>query len=555
MKKVFSFGELLLRISPEFNRQWIRKGITATYLGGAELNVVTALSKWNIPAKYLTALPDNDLSKEIIAELKEMDIDTSSIIVSGNKIGIYYLPQGADLKHAGVIYDRADSSFAVMKPGTINWDEVLKDCGWLHFSAISPALNNNAALLCKEALQAASSKGLTISVDLNYRNKLWQYGKQPKEVMTELISYCNIVMGNVWSAEKLLGIECKLKESRGKSKEELIEAAGKSMKEIHLLYPKVTTIAYTFRLEDTYFSVLQHGKERIVSNEISLQNIIDKAGSGDCFMAGLIYGFSNQLPLQETINFASLAAAGKLMEKGDATNQTIYSVMNNLSAKMDVRENIIQKLKHQKLLPLYYHNDATVCIEIAKALYASGIRLIEFTNRGENALKNFMALVQSRNENMKDLLLAVGTIKTAEQANDFINAGAEFIISPVFDIEISNTANRKSILYIPGCMTPTEIHAAENAGHKIIKLFPGNLLTPSFVSSIKELFPLIDFMPTGGVEITKENLEEWFKAGVCAVGMGSKLISNKLLDAKDYKSIESATRRALEVIQSITKLQ
>jgi len=553
MKKVFSFGELLLRISPELNRQWIQDTKTAIYVGGAELNVASALSKWNIPAKYCTALPDNYLSKEIIGELQEKNIDTSSIILSGNKIGAYYLPQGADLKNTGVIYDRAHSSFAELKPGSINWDEALKDCGWFHFSAISPALNDHVAIVCKEALQAASAKGLTISVDLNFRAKLWQYRRQPKEVMSALLPYCNVVMGNIWSAEQLLGIECRLKESKGKSKEELIEAAGNSMKQLHLLYPKITTMAYTFRLEETYFGVLQHGKEMIISKEIPLQNIVDKAGSGDCFMAGLIYGLFNQHPLQETIDFASSAAAGKLMEKGDATNQTIQSVRNNSAGEMKNKENIVLRIKQQKLLPLFYHGDVTVCIEVMKALYAAGIRLVEFTNRGEAALQNFKALVAARNESMKDLLLAAGTIRTAKQANDFIDAGADFLISPVFDLEISNTANRNGTLLIPGCMTPTEIHAAENAGHKLIKLFPGNLLTPAFVNSIKKLFPAVDFIPTGGVEVKKENLEAWFAAGVCAVGMGSTLISKKLLDTKDYAAIESDTRRAFSLIHSETK--
>lgn len=215
-------------------------------------------------------------------------------------------------------------------------------------------------------------------------------------------------------------------------------------------------------------------------------------------------------------------------------------------------ENIIQQLKQQKMLPLFYHNDVTACIEVVKALYAAGIRLIEFTNRGEFALKNFIALNEARNANMKDLLLAVGTIRTAEQANEFTEAGADFLISPIFDLEVSQAANRNKTLLIPGCMTPTEIHVAENAGCKLVKLFPGNLLGPSFVRGIKELFPAVDFMPTGGVETNKENLDAWFASGVCAVGMGSKLISKKILNAKDYASIESETRRVMELIKTVT---
>jgi 2-dehydro-3-deoxyphosphogluconate aldolase/(4S)-4-hydroxy-2-oxoglutarate aldolase len=220
---------------------------------------------------------------------------------------------------------------------------------------------------------------------------------------------------------------------------------------------------------------------------------------------------------------------------------------------MDKNQSIILQLKKQKLLPLFYHSDTAVCLGVTKALYAAGIRAIEFTNRGEAALNNFNALVAERNNSMKDLLLAVGTIRTAAQANQFINAGADFLISPVFDAAVCDAAYLSKTLWIPGCMTPTEIHVAENAGCQLIKLFPGNVLGPAFVSGIKELFPAIDFMPTGGVEVNKENLQAWFNAGVCAVGMGSKLISKQLMETKDYTAIEKMTKEVLELIRTIKK--
>ncbi len=220
---------------------------------------------------------------------------------------------------------------------------------------------------------------------------------------------------------------------------------------------------------------------------------------------------------------------------------------------MNQNEIIIQRLKQQKLLPLFYHSDKTVCLGVMNALYASGIRIIEFTNRGDAALQNFKALVECRNQSMKDLLLAIGTIRTTEQAQSFIEAGADFLVSPVFDSAVCAVALSHKKLLMPGCMTPTEIHLAENAGCQLIKLFPGNLLGPSFVNAIKELFPAVDFIPTGGVEVSKENLEAWFASGVCAVGMGSKLISKKLMDAKDFAAIENETRSALQLIQNITQ--
>ncbi len=331
MKKVFCFGELLLRMSPELNRRWIRIAQIPVYIGGAELNVATALAKWHVPSKYGTALPDTYFSKEIRDELQLNNIDTSGIHFSGRRIGVYYLPQGADLKNAAVIYDRDHSSFSELEPGILNWDELLEDCGWFHFSAISPALNETIAAVCKEGLQAASAKGLTISVDLNYRAKLWQYGKSPVEVMPELVTYCNVVMGNIWAAEILLGLQSNIKESKGKSIETLIEGAGNSMKQMHLSYPNITTMAYTFRLEESYFAVLQHGAVMKVSKEYPLINLVDKAGSGDCFMGGLIYGLVNQHQPQDIINFAGAAAVGKMREKGDATNQTIDDVKKILA--------------------------------------------------------------------------------------------------------------------------------------------------------------------------------------------------------------------------------
>lgn len=326
MGKVCCFGELLLRISPELNGQWISHANAAIHIGGAELNVATALSNWHTDTRYITTLPDNYLSHEILANLKAKRIDTSATFFSGNRIGVYYLPQGEDLKHAGVIYDRAYSAFALLKPGIINWQEVLKDCSWFHFSAICPALNYEVTLVCKEALQAAKQLGLTVSVDLNYRAKLWQYGKQPAEVMRELLPYCDVVMGNMWSAQQLLGINCDLEHSDGADDESLIAAATKSLQLLHTAYPQVTTAAYTFRLHNRYFSILQQGKAVTHSKKYALQSITDKVGTGDCFMAGLIYGLVNKHPPQHIIDFASAAAVGKMNEKGDATMQTIEHV-------------------------------------------------------------------------------------------------------------------------------------------------------------------------------------------------------------------------------------
>jgi 2-dehydro-3-deoxyphosphogluconate aldolase / (4S)-4-hydroxy-2-oxoglutarate aldolase len=215
------------------------------------------------------------------------------------------------------------------------------------------------------------------------------------------------------------------------------------------------------------------------------------------------------------------------------------------------QEQTIGVITGQGILPLYFNPDETVSVQVLKAIYRAGIKAVEYTNRGEAALSNFKKMFQVRNEEMKDLLIGVGTIKSLDDAKSYINAGADFLVSPGYVPEVATYARDKNIFYAPGCMTPTEIIAAENAGVKFIKLFPGNLLGTEFLTTIKEIFPKLLFMPTGGVDTTKENIEGWYKAGVCAVGMGSKLISKKLMESKDYAAIEQSTMDVLQIIKAI----
>jgi 2-dehydro-3-deoxyphosphogluconate aldolase/(4S)-4-hydroxy-2-oxoglutarate aldolase len=220
---------------------------------------------------------------------------------------------------------------------------------------------------------------------------------------------------------------------------------------------------------------------------------------------------------------------------------------------MVTKEKVTEVILQQGILPLYFNADETVSVEVLRAIYRAGVKAVEYTNRGEAALKNFKKLVEVRNKEMPGMLLGVGTIKNLQQAESYVSAGADFLVSPGFIPEVVDYANSKNIFYAPGCMTPSEIIAAENKGIIFIKLFPGNLLGPEFVSSIKDIFPKLLFMPTGGVDTTKENIEGWFKSGVCAVGMGSKLISKKLMEQKDYATIEKLTKEVLDTIQSIKK--
>ena len=218
---------------------------------------------------------------------------------------------------------------------------------------------------------------------------------------------------------------------------------------------------------------------------------------------------------------------------------------------MSTIQNSIDVIIKQGMLPLYFNADESKSIALLKTLYNVGIRAVEYTSRGPEALSNFKKMIEVRNAEMPGMLLGIGTIKNLAQAETYYLAGADFFISPGFVPEIASFLIAKEVLYAPGCMTPTEIIAAENAGVKFIKLFPGNILGPDFMSGIRDVFPNLIFMPTGGVDTTRQSIETWFKAGVSAVGMGSKLISKEVMEYEAYETIEKETKRVLDLIATI----
>jgi 2-dehydro-3-deoxyphosphogluconate aldolase / (4S)-4-hydroxy-2-oxoglutarate aldolase len=216
-------------------------------------------------------------------------------------------------------------------------------------------------------------------------------------------------------------------------------------------------------------------------------------------------------------------------------------------------ETIIAQIIEQGVLPLYYHADEQTSIELLKALYTAGIRSVEYTNRGEAALSNFKVMKRLCDTEFTGMMLGVGTIKNGEMARRFMDAGADYIICPGLVESVAKTVSANNMLWIPGCMTPSEIIAAENLGAKLIKLFPGNILGMDFLKAIKDLFPGLLFMPTGGVENNKENIEGWFNAGVCAVGIGSKLISKEVMENKRYDWLISETQKLMSTTRDLKK--
>ncbi len=218
---------------------------------------------------------------------------------------------------------------------------------------------------------------------------------------------------------------------------------------------------------------------------------------------------------------------------------------------MQVSDSLITIIQQQGVLPLYYDDDKEISVEVLKALSRAGCIAVEYTNRGYYAYENFKAMKAFCQQYLPHMLLGIGTIKNQEEVKQFASAGADFIICPGVVPAVAEAAKEAGIPWIPGCLTPTEIILAEQCGAKLIKLFPGNLLGHSYVSSVKDIFPELKFIPTGGVEVTEENISSWFKEGVCAVGLGSKVISKELLKSGDYTTIEKKTKEALEMVRRL----
>ncbi|MRG47380.1 sugar kinase [Chitinophaga sp. SYP-B3965] len=314
---VITFGEILLRLSPEWTQHR-----AALFVGGAEANVAAALATWGNTVAYISKAPENGLSRQILEQLQTIGIQTDRMLWGGDRIGAYYLAQGSDLKHAEVVYDRKYSSFSEIKPGTVNWDALLGDAKWFHWSAISPALNPDAVIICKEVLEAATRKGMTISTDLNYRSKLWQYGQQPISVMPELTKYCHVIMGNIWAANMMLGTPLNQDAIAADTKEQYLQAAKDAAAAIVAQFPTCNRVAFTFRFSSApthnlYYAVYWKNGELFVSKQYETNEVVDRVGSGDSFMAGLIHANLNGYSDQETISYAAAAAYTKLFRTGD----------------------------------------------------------------------------------------------------------------------------------------------------------------------------------------------------------------------------------------------
>jgi Sugar kinases, ribokinase family len=319
---VLSFGELLLRLSSTGNSFLGPENQVAVFPGGSEANVAASLGQWGVPCGYMSRVPANELTAQALGRLQTLGVDVSPTLLEGDRIGLYFLLSANGLSKGEVVYDRKYSAFSQLNSGQVDWKKLLDRYTWFHWSALTPALNGELAAVCAEALEAARERGLTVSVDLNYRNKLWNYGKQPIEVMPALLQHCDVVMGNIWAANKMAGSTVLETLGRDTPPEVYFEHAKESARELFGLLPQCKHIAYTFRFMDAPTHNLLYGTYHtregdFISGINETNQVVDRIGSGDAFMAGLIYALADGRSGQEIIDTATAAGFKKLFVRGD----------------------------------------------------------------------------------------------------------------------------------------------------------------------------------------------------------------------------------------------
>lgn len=316
MGALVTFGEIMLRLkSPDHQRLLQEPRLEATF-GGGEANVAVSLALWNRPSRYVTVVPQNSLGDSALAELRRWGVDVSHVVRSAKgRMGLYFVEAGSNQRPSTVLYDRADSAIALADSGSIPWNQVFSDASWFHVTGITPALSPTAAALCLEAVEAASSAGVPVSIDLNYRKKLWNYGKKATEVMPDLVRHAQVLIANEEDLQLALGIQAPgVKVSSGVLDPQSYRDLTQRVK---MAYPQLRQVAVTLRESisadrNGWSAVLDGTQGFLVSRSYFLDDIVDRIGGGDAFAAGLIDGLSGPTPWDESAILEFAVAAGCL---------------------------------------------------------------------------------------------------------------------------------------------------------------------------------------------------------------------------------------------------
>lgn len=325
----------MLRLAtPDFQRFIQATEFEATY-GGGEANVAVSLANYGLSPQFVTRLPNNDIGKAALSTLRKYNVGTDHIAFGGDRLGIYFLETGAVSRGSKVVYDRANSALSEIKPGMIDWDKALDGAEWFHWTGITPAVSQGAADVCLEGVKAASKKGITVSCDLNYRKNLWKYGKQPSDIMPDLVAGCDVILGNEEDAEKVFNIHPEgVDVTQGNVEAEAYESVCTQLLD---RFPKASKAIITLRgslsaSHNTWSGVLYDGKKLYEAPTYQITHIVDRVGGGDSFMGGLIYGLlTYEDDLQKALNFAVAASCLKHTIHGDFNMVTVSEVEKLMS--------------------------------------------------------------------------------------------------------------------------------------------------------------------------------------------------------------------------------
>jgi len=330
MGKYITFGEIMLRLKSPGHERFFQSPILEATFGGGEANVAVGLSRFGLNTAFVSTIPANLIGEACIGELNKHGVDTSLIIRHGDRLGTYYLEAGANRRPSVVVYDRAHSAISETKSGDIDWDSVFKDATWFHISGITPAISQSACELSIEAVKKAKEMGVTVSCDLNFRKKLWKYGKSAPEVMNEIARYVDIAIGNEEDCQKSLGIQVDVDVESGRL---MAESYRKLTDKVLATYPNIKKIAVTMRESysadyNGWSAVINNRSDFFVSKKYEIKDIVDRVGGGDSFSTGLIYGLNKLNSDKEALEFAVAASCLKHSIPGDLPLIRVSEVMD-----------------------------------------------------------------------------------------------------------------------------------------------------------------------------------------------------------------------------------
>ena len=328
MTRVVTFGEVMLRLkSPGFERLFQSPMLEATF-GGAEANVAASLAQFGVDARFVSAIPANNIGDSCIASLRSFGVDVSAIKRQGERLGIYFLENGSNQRPSRVTYDRSGSSISTAQVKDFDFDAILDGADWFHISGVTPAISASAAELSLEAARAAKAKGITVSCDYNYRKNLWRYGKKAPEIMRQLVALATVGIANEEDCQKALGIEVDVDVKSAELEHEKYRAlAERVLKEFPNLERQVITLRESHSADRNGWSaVLYNGNQFLTSRHYDISDIVDRVGGGDSFAAGLIYGLRSYRDDQKALEFATAASCLKHTIIGDINRVSVSEV-------------------------------------------------------------------------------------------------------------------------------------------------------------------------------------------------------------------------------------